>query len=262
MRITETAERGSNLPDGLLRLDTVSDTDGLADWALALPPAKATCTWIINLHGHGANGDQLYTRPDLKPRKERLIASGYGILTPNLRGNAWMCPEAVRDLRSLLEYLRIEHGAREFAFFSGSMGGTSSLIYAVCHPEDVRIILALCPATDIASYYEWLRAGSLPVHREIADAILEVYHGDSETRLDIFDKHSALKHVERLNMPLAIVHGDADQVIPVSQARELVHRLTDIGRQPLYMEIAKGNHDSPINASSEALEWMLRNLAR
>ena len=60
------AESGP-IPRGVLRLDYRSPVDGAEDWALLWPPERGR-TWIANLHGHGAQGDQLYVRADLAAR--------------------------------------------------------------------------------------------------------------------------------------------------------------------------------------------------
>ena len=245
-------------PDGLYRLDYSSSTDSAKDWALLLPPAPGHDTWIVNLHGHGATGDQLYTRADLCPRKNQFLRAGLGILTPNLRGNAWMCPEAVHDLHALLHYARTEHAARNFIFYSGSMGGTGTLIYAVQHPEDVATLVALCPATDLPSYHnDWLKHGTPPVLNEIRQAIQTAYHGTPKTHPELFNAHSALKNAPRLTMPIALVHGDADPTIPVTQTRKLLHRLHEIGATVTYRELPNGHHDSPITGADGMLEWAM-----
>jgi len=244
-------------PDGVYRVDYTSVADGTRDWALVRPPESGRGDWIVNLHGHGSTGDQLYTRADLGPRKDQFLAAGFGILTPNLRGNAWMCPAAVQDLHALLEHLRVRHGAQRFVFYSGSMGGTSTLIYAVRYPEDVAGLAALCPATDLPSYYDWLDRGDPPVLNEIQDAIRTAYRGSPKTRPDVFAANSALANAERLTMPVALVHGDADATIPVEQTRRLVQRLRDMEATFTYRELSGGHHDSPITGADGMLEWVL-----
>ena len=89
-----------------------------------------------------------------------------------------MSPAAASDLHALLRFVRSEYGARAFLFFSGSMGGTSNLIYSVLHPADVQAAGALCPAVDLASYYAWCRARDAGVIREGGPADFALVHGD------------------------------------------------------------------------------------
>ena len=248
--------RYGDSPDGLLRLDYPSPADGTHDWALMLPPARGN-TWVVVIHGHGSDGSQLYTRKDVTDAfLPGFLDQGLGVLTPNLRGNAWMSPAAGQDLAALLQYLREKHQAGRFLLAGGSMGGTSNLIYAALHPEDISGVVALCPATDLASYCEWCSRCQSGVLREIHDAIELAYGGSPSAGPDVYSQHSALLRADRLRMPVAIVHGAADEIIPVSHSRRLVGAMAD-SDSLLYIEIPDGDHESPIQRFSEAVQWVL-----
>lgn len=251
------AAGGAVLPPGVLRLDYESGT--LADWALLWPPdSRSEGKWFVVIHGHGSTGDQLYTRPDIRDLwLTAFRRTGAGILTPNLRGNAWMCPEAISDLHGLLALVRERYGARRFYLASGSMGGTSNLIYAAAHPEDTAGVVALCPATDLASYYAWCRHRNTGVLREIADAIEAAYRGNADRAGVGYAASSALRHARRLTMPVFMAHGTNDDTIPVSQSRRLVGAMADSSNL-VYQEIAGGDHDSPLKLMPQAIAWILR----
>ena len=254
-----------NLPEqdygiaGLRRLDYVSQVDGHPDWALVRPP-DVGAVWLVCLHGHGSHGDQLYTRRDVRERwLPQFLARGFGILTPNLRDNAWMGPAAVRDLDALLDRIRGDFGAEKFLFASGSMGGTGNLIYAALRPANVSGLVARGAASDLASYYRWcrVREDTRPILREIADAIAASYGGPPEENSEIYAAHSALLHAEELTMPVFLAHGTADATIPVAQTRALVGLLAEHPRL-VYAEIPDGNHDSPLHlrTTPDALDWI------
>lgn len=249
--------------DAVRRVIYRSGIDHLADWALLEPPAdRTTRRWVVSLHGHGSAGDQLYTRPDVRdhwlPRFRQL---GLGILAPNLRGNAWMSPAAAADLHALLRWLRQTHGAQQVLLVSGSMGGTGSLIYAARHPDDVAGVVALCPATDLPRYHAWCaeHEAAMPVVREIRAAIERAYGGPPAQHPHRYAAHSAITHADRLRMPLAIVHGDADALIPVQQAQALAQRLRDAPHFH-YEQLPGGDHDAPLARCGDALAHVLQAL--
>jgi len=309
--VTVTPVENDTFPPGVRRIDYRSGVDGLADWALVRPPRRGG-TWVVNLHGHGSTGDQLYTREDIK--RDWLTAftqRGLGLLTPHLRGDAWMAPDAAKDLHGLLQLIREQsglattghstsgchraacgplpdsrsdagsngirdhhgHGAAsrpvaphhegngtapsppKFVFISGSMGGTGALIYAALHPEDVAAVAAMCPATDIASLHAYC-AGTDDV-RFLAEAICSAYGGTPDEVPDVYDRHSALRHRDRLAMPIYIAHGSDDASIPVAESRALA--AAGIPGRLKYREIPGGHHDSPLAADilAEALAWVL-----
>ena len=246
-------------PPGIQRLDYRSGVDGAADWALLWPPEKGDC-WVVVIHGHGSHGDQIYLRPDVRdlwlPAFRR---PGCGLLTPNLRDNAWMGPPAVSDLRDLLQYVRAEYQARQFIFASGSMGGTSNLIYAALQPADVAAVIALGSATDLALYHRWCRQRNEGVIREIADAIEAAYSGAPEQVPENYRAHSALQNASRLAMPVYLAHGTRDAIIPVSQSRLLAAQMGD---KPdlAYVELPDGDHDSPLTLMPQAFDWVWKGI--
>lgn len=234
-------------PSGTMRLDYIGTHD-VKDWALALP-GKNPELWIVVIHGHGSHGDQLYTRHDLREFWLPVFRkTGAGILTVNLRGNAWMGPAAATDMHDLVVWLRREYDMKKTIFASGSMGGTSNLIYSVLHPEDVSGVVARGAATDMATYYNWCMRQQMPIIQEIRAAIQISYGGTPEQQPELYRRHSALANTDRLTMPVFLSHGGADQLIPVEQARSLAKKMT--GRENFhYFEIPGGNHDSPLTES-------------
>jgi pimeloyl-ACP methyl ester carboxylesterase len=242
------------------RLAFSSGFDGASDWVLVCEPAGGARLWAVVLHGHGSGGDQVFTRKDIQDWSCRLSALGMGILSPNLRGNAWMGPAATADLRALLDYVRQAFGAERFVFCSGSMGGTGNLCFAVQHPEDVAGVVALCPVTDIETYYRWVAGKSAPILQEIAGAIRASYGGTPEEAFAVYAERSVCRRCDQLTMPVAIVHGDRDGMIPVEQSRRLVECLRTRGAEVWYEELPGGNHDAPLRVFDAALDAVLGRL--
>lgn len=242
---------------GVVRLDYASSRDGRGDWAMLWPQERAG-DWLIFIHGHGSTGDQLFTRTDIRQVfLPSFREAGLSIASLNLRGNAWMSPAAVHDTGEILAYLRQAYGAGRFIFASGSMAGTSNLIYAARRPEDVAGVVALCPATDLAGYHGWCRArGGPDVLREIADAIESHYGGPPAARPEDFQAHSALRNASRLSMPVFVSHGSDDAIIPVTESRALAQTLGQ-GADFFYEELPGGHHDSPLASMPRGLKWVL-----
>ncbi len=250
---------GAGFPAGILRLDYRSPLDECSDWALILPPPAGN-RWICFLHGHGSHGDQLYRRRDLRERMlPEFWARGYGILTPNLRDDAWMGPAAVADLTGLLDFMQATFGAARFVFASGSMGGTGNLIYAALHPERVAGVVARGAAADPASYYRWCRSrqAQWPILAAIASAIESAYGGPPERVPAVYRRHSALHNCCRLEMPVWLLHGAGDRIIPVAQARTLAAAMHGAPKFR-YLEIPHGDHDSPLffQTDPHPLDWI------
>ena len=274
-------------PEDLLRLDYVSPFDGLPDWALLLPSAPRQRCWAVVIHGHGSKGNQLFLRPDIRQNwLPELQERGFGILSPNLRGNAWMSPAAVQDLDALLNFLRKQFAAEQFIFTSGSMGGSSNLMYAALRPDNVSAVIARGAICDLAAYHAFCRLSpnspgaeaydgaelqrTLAIRQDIADSIEQHYGGKPEEKPELYRAHSPLFQAEQLlKTPIYLSHGTLDALMPVSQPRKLLAALAE--HQALaYVEIPGGNHDSPLsfgldrnrsdfpNLNFSALDWVLQ----
>ncbi len=245
----------SNLiPPEVRRIEYASPVDDLRDWALVRPPDRGD-TWAVMIHGHGSHGDQPYTRADVRRHRiEPILATGVGVLSPNLRDNAWMSPAAASDLQALLIWARSRHDARRFIFISGSMGGTSNLIYATLHPEDVAAVAALGAVADLPTYRTWCLQQPGAIQQEIAGAITRAYGGTPESVPDPYRLHSPIFHAERLTMPVFLAHGEKDTLMPVAQMRMLARKLS-AHKNSTYIEIPGGNHDSPLFCE-ECAAWL------
>jgi len=235
------------------RLSYLSRVDGLEDWYMLCDAGRGT-DCLVYLHGHGSTGDQLFTRADSGQRLQLVERLNLSVVAPNLRGNAWMCPAAVRDLAELLVSCREKYGFRRYVFVSGSMGGTGALIFSVLHPELVAALGVMGGATKLSRYREFLRGGDRPIHREILDAI-EAHYGAAD-----YDRHDVSAQAERLTMPLVFRHGADDRIIPVSEMYDLRDHLSYKADASFYA-IPGGDHDAPIPYFCETLEYLMTRLA-
>ncbi len=239
---------GECFPDGLQRIDYRTDVD---DWATAYGQNTGEIG-IVVLHGHGSHGDQLFIRADIRPRIDFMLKQGLGFLTPNLRDNAWMCPEAASDLAGLIRWAKAEFNWRKIILASGSMGGSGNLIFAMLHPELVDAVVALGAATDLRRYADWCAEQTKPICGEIRRAILTAYRQDNA----LLERHSVYRHAQRLTMPVWLRHGSDDAIIPVSEARALTQLI------PLnYQEIPGGDHDSPLHCWDECVDEALNSIS-
>lgn len=223
----------------LQRFEYKSTFDGMPDWGM-FNSGTENGVAVVVLHGHGSHGDQLATREDIKKEwLPLLLDRKVGILCPNLRDNAWMCPAAAHDLRETILCFKERFRWKRIILASGSMGGTGNLIFSMLHPELISGVVALGAATDLRRYSEWCATQTHPILKEIRNAITTNYK-DSE-----LDSHSVCRHAERLTMPVWLVHGATDETIPVSESREL-RRILSAKKDFHYEEIPGGNHDSPL----------------
>jgi predicted peptidase len=69
------------------------------------------------------------------------------------------------------------------------------------------------------------------------------------------------KIVALKDIPVWLVHGDADTVVPVERSRSVVENLTKVGGKPVYVEFPGVGHNSwtPSYSDNDGLvPWMFR----
>lgn len=215
-----------------------SSVDGLEE-NYYLHDAGSNTACLVWLHGHGSLGDQPFTRKDVNELLVPMVKMyDLSLFSPDLRGNAWMSPAAVTDLRDMLQLLKKEYGFSRFLFLCGSMGGTGALIFASQYPELVDGIGIMGGATDIARYRKYCAGRENKTSREIYQAITENYSPED------FEKHNVCSNFANLKMPLCFYHGADDTVMPVSEMLELEKRMADFTSSEF--KIVPGTHDAPL----------------
>ncbi|NPV47602.1 MAG: prolyl oligopeptidase family serine peptidase [Armatimonadetes bacterium] len=218
-------------------------------YLLQVPPVEPQAV-LIYLHGHYSDENQgmttgIYNDAFGKLRRE-CLQRRWAYVTAWYGGNSWMGPVAEAGLADLIGGLRQRWPQQPLFLCGGSMGGSSALIFAVRRAELLDGVAAFCPAADVESFYGLVAASADPTLRNIAAAIKLHYTVEGRDLAAELAARSALRHAERLTMPVYLSHGAADGLIPVAGTRALVERLQALGRTVRYMETPDGGHDTPI----------------
>lgn len=237
----------------------VSKFDGTSQTFLkvdhrAIKSEKAAPLVVIYLHGAASHQDQGMTSGIYNGAFDlwnRELASRQAIyICPEYRGGSWMGPAAEADLGEIIRLVRENYDVDELILTGGSMGGTSALIFASRHPGSVDGVIALCPATDPAAMFS-----------AFSDQFLVSYGGSPQEVPERYEERRSRDRASILaRIPIAVVHGTDDVVIPVEHSRVLVERLRDEKARILYLEMSGGDHDAPLDISvSELFDFVCRN---
>jgi uncharacterized protein len=208
-------------------LDTVqevslktADGETLVAWHAPARPGQPT-----HLYFHG-NGGTLQVRAD---RIRRFVADGLGVFMPAYRG------------------------------YSGSTGSPSeaALIADAKLAHDHLLGMGLRPE-DIVIYGESLGTGvavQLAADRQSAGVVLDAPYASLldiaqrhyrfiPVKLFLMDTFASIDHITRIDVPLLVMHGTEDRVIPLESGKALY----DAADQPKQMAVLEGAGHSDLYA--------------
>jgi alpha-beta hydrolase superfamily lysophospholipase len=207
---------------------------------------------VISLHGLGDHSG-LYPMV-----AEALAPHGIAVYSPDLRGNgrspgprgyidSWA--DLREDLRRLVQRTRAELPGVPLFLLGNSLGGLVVLDYASHHPEGTRGIVALAPPLGALGVPAPLLAlgrvlsrvwprfsletgmdlGGLSRDPAVVEEVLAdpLFHRRGTARLST-EVTATIARVQRaapeFPVPLLVVHGDADRMVPPEGSRRFVAR--------------------------------------
>ena len=235
-KVREVAVGVDELPvEGFVEPRPVSWTadDGVTVPGLVFSPPAAADPPPLLVHLHGGPTDQ--TRVEWAPRLQLWVARGWAVLAPNPRGSTGYGRAFARalhggwgdrDVDDVLAGIRAagERGWGDpdrVALVGGSAGGFTALLAAARAPDRVRAVVASYPVTDLRA----LAATTWRFERHSNDTLV----GPLPAAADTWRDRSPLTHAAMLRVPVLVLQGDADPVVPLAQSRAFVDAVAAAG---------------------------------
>ena len=162
----------------------------------------------------------------------------------------------VEDLRAACSFMRHRCG-QPIAVLGSSMGGTVALLYAAADPDLATLVTISAPIHPEAFPRRILSPEQLQKWRERG---FTFYNGQrlNVALLEDLETIDVLRSARKIECPVLIIHGDADEVVPVEEAYELDACLA--GRKKLMiMKGADHRLSDPMlmqQALTETLDWL------
>jgi dipeptidyl aminopeptidase/acylaminoacyl peptidase len=208
-------------------LGSVESFDGeTVPYYVYRPRGSERAPVVVQVHG----GPESQAYQLFSPVIQALVASGYGVVVPNVRGSTGYgkryasLDDTTRRLDSVRDLAAI-HGAlgglgfdpARAALWGGSYGGYMVLAGLAFQPE---LWAAGVDIVGIASLVTFLENTSAyrRAHRE------REYGSLAEDRAFLLEA-SPLTHIDAMRAPLFVIHGRNDPRVPVSEAEQMVDSL-------------------------------------
>ncbi len=186
------------------------------------PGKEESHRWVLLLHGYTGWKEEMY------PFACRYWKEGYQVLVPDMRCQGESEGDFIgmgytdsRDNLLWLEYILERDPQAQIILHGQSMGAACALIMAGQKqlPENVKAVVSDCAYTDAYTMFEkqmkaWFSLPSFPL-LNVADEMLKIRGGYS------LKEASALEGISKSKIPVLILHGTEDEMIPVEMAYEL-----------------------------------------
>ncbi|SDX51209.1 Prolyl oligopeptidase family protein [Marininema mesophilum] len=190
----------------------------------------------------------------------KLASNQYVVLASEYRGVAGgegkpeLAGKDVRDVLNLIPLAeKLPYADSKRKVMLGFSRGGMMTYMAAKSGADVDAIAVVGGVTDLSQIYE--RSGDIfrnPLSRLVGDPLLDP---------KAYQIRSALNWPDKLKVPVLILHGLKDPVVPVEQSQQLVAKLKKLGYENRLVLVPGGNHYLTNKTSirdREILQWFQR----
>lgn len=203
---------------GLAWQDVLVRTEGgleLPGWYM--PAGSARAPGVVLIHGWESARDRTLVHAQV------LHAVGFHVLTIDIRGHGHNGPETLplsvgefaADARAAVAVLARRPEVTRVALLGHSMGAAGALVAAAGDPEVAAVIAVAAPADPYRLTRQTFRLARLPLPDAIAWPLAwlttRVY---LKPRGHVVGDVSAARAVREITVPVMLVHGTDDRVVP------------------------------------------------
>lgn len=183
-----------------------------------------------------------------------MCEAGIATFSPSPRGSSGFGAEfealndgdlggdEIIDIFYAARFLETQYGYKpaQIGVYGGSHGGYATMRALTFPPNtnnrnesyDFGFGISSAGFSDILTFFE---TSNIPDW-----VILEA--GNPKTEADKLRDRSPINHVERLNAPILLIHGENDSRVPVTESRRFARRARELNRPITYVEFAGQGH--------------------
>ncbi|MFW9958185.1 MAG: S9 family peptidase [Candidatus Odinarchaeota archaeon] len=219
---------------------------------------------ILMIHG----GPEAQMRPDFNPIIQFFLASGFALITPNIRGsegygrkyldldNIEKRLDSIKDIKSLAIHVKDQEkeiDGNRLVIYGGSYGGFAVLSAMTEHPEFWKAGIDIVGISNFVTFLQntaaWRRT------------LREAEYGSLEHDMEILTRMSPIHKIDNIAAPLLIIQGDNDERVPLSESLQMYEKLKEKGLEVRLMRFADEGHglaklENRINAYTEVISWL------
>jgi dipeptidyl aminopeptidase/acylaminoacyl peptidase len=214
---------------------------------------------IVLPHGGPAAADTL----EFDWWAQALAAQGYAVLQPNFRGSTldsnfmeagygeWG-RKMQTDLSDGVRYLARQGviDPKRVCIVGASYGGYAALAGVTLDPGVYRCAVAVAGISDLRLYRKWIAINEISWSQRYWDR----FTGTSDQHDPALSAISPIEHVNAVDVPVLLIHGKDDTVVPYEQSDVMLNALKRAGKS---VELVTLKHEDHWLSRSETRLQML-----
>jgi dipeptidyl aminopeptidase/acylaminoacyl peptidase len=214
----------------LVRWKSFDDLE-ISGWYYKPRDATGQLPVVINIHG----GPEAQARPNFAAIAQYLVARGFAVLFPNVRGSSGYGKtfvtlddiekrmDSVADIKAAVDWLVANGDAdpHRIAVYGGSYGGFMVLSCLTTYPELFAAGVDIVGPSSLVTFLK----NTSSYRRKLREA----EYGSLEHDLELLERISPINHIQNLRAPLFIVHGANDPRTPLGEAQQVHDALQSRG---------------------------------
>ena len=241
---------------------------------LTLPPGRPAKNLPLVVLPHG--GPAAHDSMGFHWWSQALAMQGYAVLQPNFRGSdlnrQWLAKgfgewgrKMQSDLSDGVRFLVAQGIAdpKRACIVGGSYGGYAALAGVTLESGVYRCAIAVAGISDPREFVEWVNERTHSGRRTTLrywDRFLGVSSLDDPKFAEI----SPLKHLQNVTVPLLLIHGRDDTVVPYEQSTDMVKALKRAGKPVEFLSLDKEDHwlsrgETRLQMLKASVEFLRRN---
>lgn len=213
---------------------------------LTLPPGRGEKNHALVLHPHG--GPWARDEYGFNPELQYFANRGFAVLQVNYRGSAGLGRDLLmagrkqfgqsmqNDLIDALQWAIAEGYAdpKRVGVYGASYGGYATMVALTKTPELFQWGINYVGVVDLVEHINWYKK----VERDTAYNYWVEMVGDPRTEADMLRENSPIHFVDRIKVPLFVIHGTQDFQVSIEQTL-MLRRSLDAAGVPYRTNIRK-----------------------
>lgn len=186
---------------------------------------------VVMVHG----GPESQAQPYFNPMTQYLVLAGYAVAAPNVRGSTGYGKtfahlddkdkreDSVRDLSEVGKFVaaRPDVDPTRMALYGGSYGGYMVLAGLTLYPDQWAAGIDIVGIANFRTFLEQ----TAPYRR----ANREAEYGSLAKDGALLDKISPIHKLDKIKVPVMVVHGVRDPRVPIGEAKQVAEGLQKRG---------------------------------